>query len=311
MTTMTKTRARSARMSDKALKERDRQEKQRPEKSPLELGKPTNRTNKELKHKSQKTIKADFERSRNRLKAKLTLQISCGACRHLDIKNPELAAPCSQLGKTASSPGCAYYNPDFGKTRDQAGLIKELGELVRDMTHETRHVVAYALVNSTRLERISENVMGFPLKMGQPVFVNLSSPPVDALNAYYKARVMAVTRDGQSVILYAKANGRWIHVVKTMARREHIYTERQFKKKRKDLVKAGRLQVPAGYTDYLLPKIPVKKALDWKPKNMAKADPKLLAKHQVSVGNFDTGVNRKTINELSKVAADGTGRIKL
>lgn len=183
------------------------------------------------------------------------VRLKCGACMYLTGKCPKLEAPCIELGKTATSNNCKHFVPNYSHIRNsEPELITDIGKMIRNLPERIKHLIAYAIINSTSMERVTEHIIGSPIKLGQPLMVNMSAPRVDFLNCWFSAYAMGITKDKRGIILLSRLmnTDKWAHAI-MMLNSETIMTLTEWKNHKKKLIKSKRINAPASNLNSLMP----------------------------------------------------------
>lgn len=252
--------------------------------------------------------KVEHKDQREIIARKLKLGTKCGSCKGLTAKLPGFDAPCTKLGKSRSSASCNAYQPDYLSVNDEMPqFIRDLGKLIKEIPEDLRHIAAYALVNSTELERTSEIILGKKnkLKLGMPIYINLSAPYEDYLNCYFRGFAMAVTRDKKGLICYSKVNDTWVSTM-IMMRAGNVLTNSQFRKHTNVLVKKGKINAPKRSLAAFLPTLPLDvRAATYKAPSLHEASKKLLKSGSTQVRTFKS--KDKTLDKKMKVTKNKYG----
>lgn len=247
-----------------------------------------------MKKTTRSDVKAQLDEQRKERKKRTTLRVKCGSCIFFRSKCDAFEAPCQDLGKKRISPGCNHFNPDYTQARlSRPDVIKDIGAMVRHMPDSIKHLVAYALVNSGELERASEALMGFTVKLGQPIVVNLSAPRVDFVNCYFSGIALGVTQDKRGLIVVSEISGKWSHVIMPL-NSGAILSRTMWKKHKAKLVKKKLINADNPGLKSILPTIDPKLIKNHATPAVAKA-PAKLRKAEVK-----TAIQKKRTYKVSK-----------
>lgn len=203
-------------------------------------------------------------------KGGLTVKARCNACQFLLGKCPQKEAPCIKLGKTGASKSCKFFEPNYVEVRkSEPEVIMEIGKMVRHFPEHILHLIGYAIMNSANMSRVTENVLGVAIRLGQPVMLNLSAPRMDYLNCWFSAYAMGMTKDKRALICATRLvkGGQW-STSRVLMDPESIMTFGQFKTHRKYLTKQKLINAPDKVVQNLMPFIPFKLVDEYVPPPM-------------------------------------------
>lgn len=167
---------------------------------------------------------------------KASIGIKCGDCIHFK-RMKKFEKPCSDLGRKhfADAPDC--YSPDvYILAKHNPEILFNLALLYKDFTSQETRVFMSLLKKSKAFEKTK-------LQFGMPVYFSISN---DYLNNYYRGFVLDVTSSApQNVFVTSDLNNtqRTKPMIGTFMR-ESVYSVTEFKKKKAQLQKAGKLVDP-------------------------------------------------------------------
>ena len=174
------------------------------------------------------------------LKPRLSLNIKCRDCIHFKRGPAFFEKKCKDLGILPEARACQAFTPDIYKlSRVEADTIFNLGKLVKDFKETHFRILSFIFRNMSLIKRSK-------LKFGQPVYINLSSPYIDYLDAYYKGYVLGVSKSGDQIFITSSLRKTTDNVYLSVLP-SSILTLAQFKKRRKKLKKFGRVKIPKKY----------------------------------------------------------------
>lgn len=166
-----------------------------------------------------------------------SIQQRCGDCLHFKL-SAKFEKPCSLLGIKAygAAPNC--FSPNvYAMAQKSPDLLYQIGLLFHNFTPSQSRVLL-SLLNMNKVFTKS-----YGLKFGQPVYFRLGN---DYLSNYFRGYVAGVATAGdQQVFVTSDLSGsqRLKPLIATLTR-DSVFTVTDFKKKREELVAAGRLQDP-------------------------------------------------------------------
>ena len=206
---------------------------------------------------------------------RLPLDLRCGSCFYLKVKHPKIEASCSKLGCVKGTVACKLYDPDYagmqepGTFRENSSndnrvapsVFIDIGKQLRGLNRVQRQHIAFAIVNIDLTEKRTEEMLDTRLTMGQPVWVNLSTPYTDYLNCWFRGSVMGVNRTKDGLIVTAESpaeNGRHVFLIKSLKTMTGILTRKQFKEHAVKLIESKRINAPKDKINAYLPTVPLK-----------------------------------------------------
>lgn len=176
------------------------------------------------------------------------LTVKCADCRyHKEHKGP-YDKPCSKLGRDGHSAPCGYYYPDY------RCFLKENPEVDADEQGTSNDLHDFALMLSgfsPRQLRIlsfmvkdAEQLRARGFMFGQTVYVNLTTPLVDAVDAYTPMTVVGYSTIGQGFHLVGKPTDPVYSKATMQLSRERFLTSDEFYKHRDELMRKNKILTP-------------------------------------------------------------------
>jgi hypothetical protein len=234
--------------------------------------------------------------------SKSSINLKCGDCLHFAL-NAKFEKPCSELGvkRFTEAPNC--FSPNVyllgKKNPDQ---LYQLGLILKDFSAQESRVFFSLLKQANQFEK------HYGLKFGQPVYFCIGA---DYLSNYFSGYVIGVAECGDSQVfigsdLQKKQRGK---PLTGSFLRESVFTVSEFKKKREQLQKQGRLQDPNPL--FTKPKAQLMKEVDYTPPSMDTVPPEWFTKEdkkgKVKKGKGDARISSKSL----KKSIDGTLQFKV
>jgi hypothetical protein len=176
------------------------------------------------------------------------LTVKCADCRyHKEHKGP-YDKPCSKLGRDGHSAPCGYYYPDY------RCFLKENPEVDADEQATSNDLHDFALMLSgfsPRQLRIlsfmvkdAEQLRARGFMFGQTVYVNLTTPIIDSVDAYTPMTVVGYSTIGQGFHLVGKPNDPVYSKATMQLPRERFLTSDEFYKYRAELIQKNQILTP-------------------------------------------------------------------
>lgn len=168
---------------------------------------------------------------------KTSIGFKCGECLHFN-RLAKFEKPCSFLGIKAFANAPSCFTPDvFKLQKTNPDIIYQIGNIMKDFTSAEARILI-ALLRSTRTQE-----KYYKLKFGQPVYFCLSN---DYLSNYFRGFVVGVASQGEEQVYISSNLGKTQRANPMLGSfiRDRVLTLTEFKKRKKELIKAGKVQDP-------------------------------------------------------------------
>ena len=198
--------------------------------------------------------------------SKHVLKYKCGDCLHFGGADKGIAkfeSVCSKLGvkRFADAPSCFFGNV-YVLAKKEPDRLYQIGMMFHDFTSREKRILMSLLKASPSFEK------KYNLAFGMPVYFYLSR---DYLSNYFRGFVIGVAVTGDpKVYIASDLNGRQRGNPCTVSLyRNSIFSISEFKKKKEQLIKSGRLKDPTPLSKDM--KMPKKVEADYQPPSMETA----------------------------------------
>lgn len=166
----------------------------------------------------------------------IDIGLQAGDCLYYNVRHPSIGKSYSEMGIPEYAQANSLFVPNISKLTSQpSDLFHQIGKIIKGYDSSQLRIFTQVMAHSAKLA-------DYGLAFGQPVYINLSSPRIENLQAYYRAYAVSVAFIDTIIVmgdLYEDMPNSTMMTVDINS----LMTTSEFKEHKKELIKAGKTKL--------------------------------------------------------------------